>query len=72
MLQLNDYYPIDRDMVKKEWDEIMNIPNNQWNVREVDKDLAFINDSDYPHTFRTIRLNMLPALIIKILDSKKQ
>ena len=68
MLQLKDYYPIDRNKVKKRWDEIMNIPNDQWNILDVDRKIEIINDDEYPGTFRTVQLNVLPALIIEIIN----
>lgn len=68
MLQLKDYYPIDREKVKKRWDEIMNIPNKQWEILGVDRKIEIINDVDFPGTLRTVQLNMLPALIIEIIN----
>ena len=68
MLHLKDYCPIDREMVKKRWDEIMNIPNDQWQILGVDRKIEVINDDDYPGTLRTVQLNMLPALIIEIIN----
>lgn len=67
MLQIKDYFPIDRDKVKKRWDEIMNIPNDQWNLLGVERKIEIINDPDYPGTLRSVQLNMLPALIIEII-----
>lgn len=68
MLQLRDYYPIDREKVKKRWDEIMNIPNDQWKILEVDRKIEIINDTGFPSTLRTVQLNMLPALVIEIIN----
>ena len=68
MLKLEKYYPIDKDKVKKRWDEIMNIPNDQWNLKNIDREIEVINDNEYPYTLRTVKLNMLPALIIEILN----
>lgn len=70
MLKLEDYYPIDREKVKKRWDEIMNVPNDQWHILEVDRKIEIINDKEYPNTLRLIQLNMLPALIIEIIRNK--
>lgn len=70
MIQIKDYCPIDVDYVKKEWDKIMNVPNDQWNIRGIDKELEVINDDGYPYTLRTIKLNLLPNLIIEILNNQ--
>lgn len=68
MLKIEDYYPINKDKLKKRWDEIMNIPNDQWNLKNIDREIEVINDSEYPYTLRTVKLNMLPALAIEILN----
>lgn len=72
MLHLKDYYPINRDYVKTRWDEIMNIPNDIWRDLEVERLIEIINDEEYPHTFRTVQLNVLPALIIEIIKSNNK
>ena len=68
VLKLEKYYPIDKDKVKKRWDEIMNIPNDQWNLKNIDREIEVINDDEHTYTLRTVKLNMLPALIIEILN----
>ena len=72
MLNLKDYAPIDRDGVKARWDEIMNIPNDQWNILGVDQMIKVINDPGYPATLRTVELNTIPALVIEIIKEKKR
>lgn len=68
MLLIKDYYPINREYVKEQWNDIMNVPNDQWNIKQVDRAIDIINDENYPLTLRTVQLNMLPALIIRIID----
>jgi hypothetical protein len=68
MIQIEKYCPIDKDMVKKRWDEIMNIPNNEWEERNLDREIDLINNTNIPKTLRLIQLNMLPVLIIEILN----
>ena len=68
MIELEKYYPIDRNKVRSKWDEIMNIPNNQWDINNIDNEIEVINDDKYPYTLRTAKLNMLPYLIIEILN----
>lgn len=68
MLRLDDYIPIDADKLKKEWDAILNIPNNRWEKHNMDAAIKIINNSKLPHTMRTVKLNMLPALAVLILD----
>ncbi len=72
MLHLKDFYPIDREKVKKRWDEIMNVPNNCWQDLDVDRKIDVINDIGYPGTLRTIQLNILPALVIEIIRKQKK
>lgn len=69
MIELKKYYPIDKDKVKKRWNEIINIPNDQWYLNDVDKKIDVINDEGLPNTLRTLKLNMLPALVIEILNN---
>lgn len=71
MLELKDFIPIDKDKVKTRWDEIMNVPNDQWNIRKLDHEIDVINDEDYPTVLRTVKLNMLPALVINIIKQNK-
>jgi hypothetical protein len=68
MLQLEKYYPIDKDTVKKRWDEIMNIPNNEWENKHLDREIDLINNKNAPRTLRVTQLNMLPYLVIEILN----
>jgi hypothetical protein len=68
MIQIEKYCPIDKDMVKKRWDEIMNITNNEWEERNLDREIDLINNTNIPKTLRLIQLNMLPVLIIEILN----
>jgi|GEM_PF-6529269 len=72
LLDLKDYYPIDVKAAKAKWDELMNVPNNTWADMNVDRHLKIINDPDFPGTLRVIKLNTLPALLIRILDLQKQ
>lgn len=69
MLQLTNYVPIDKNKVKKHWDKIMNIPNDQWNILEIEKKIDIINDNSYPSTLRTVKLNLLPYLVIEAIDN---
>jgi hypothetical protein len=71
MLNIKDFYPIDRNLVKKKWHEIMNIPNNEWERLDVDRNIDIINNPSYPMTLRLVQLNLLPALIIEILRNDK-
>jgi hypothetical protein len=68
MIQIEKYCPIDKDTVKKRWDEIMNITNNEWEERNLDREIDLINNTNIPKTLRLIQLNMLPVLIIEILN----
>ena len=68
MIQIEKYCPIDKDMVKKRWDKIMNIPNNEWEERNLDREIDLINNTNIPKTLRLIQLNMLPVLFIQILN----
>ena len=68
MKELKDYYPINRDAVKARWDEIMNIPNDQWETNNVERTIMIVNNKILPATLRTVKLNMLPVLVISILD----
>ena len=68
MLELEKYYPIDNKKEKKIWDEIMNIPNNEWENKNIDREINIINNKNIPKTLRVVQLNMLPALIIEILN----
>ena len=70
MLQLKDFYPIDIDYVRVQWNKIMNIPNSQWEILGVERSIEIINDQDYPGTLRTSKLNMLPALVIEIIRNR--
>lgn len=69
MLHLINYVPIDKKKVKKHWDKIMNIPNDQWNILEIEKNIDIINDTSYPTTLRTVKLNLLPYLVIEAIDN---
>lgn len=71
LLKLEDYAPINRDFVKEKWDEIMNVPNNEWEDKNIDRELAVINNTGLPRTLRLFQLNVLPALIIRIIDVHK-
>lgn len=37
----------------------------------VDNKIEIINNEEYPSTLRTVQLNMLPALVIDIINRKK-
>ena len=67
MLELKNFYPINLEEVKKRWNEIMNIPNTAWEDLEVERNIRLINNTNAPHTLRTVQLNLLPALVIEII-----
>jgi hypothetical protein len=67
MLELQNFYPINLEVVKKRWHEIMNIPNNAWEEFDVERNINLINNTNAPHTLRTVQLNLLPALVIEII-----
>ena len=71
LIELEDYCPIDLDRVKDKWDEILNIPNEQWGLNHVAGQIMIVNDTELPNTLRTVKLNMLPNLVITILDGLK-
>jgi hypothetical protein len=68
MLQLSNYIPMPIERIKIRWDEIMNIPNDEWNRLDVERSINLINNRNAPHTLRTVTLNMLPVLVIRIMD----
>lgn len=71
LLKLEDYYPIDIEYIKQQWEIIFDISNDQWNIQDMEYHLSLINDKRYPKTFRTFKLNLLPNIIIRIIDLKK-
>lgn len=71
MKKLEDYVPIDAKDLRWEWENIMNVPNTQWQTLEIERKLKIINDPGFPATLRTIQLNMLPVLVFEILDKNK-
>lgn len=70
MIHLKDYVPINKAKVKIEWNKIMNVPNDQWNILEVEKRIDLINNVGLAATLHTVALNMLPYLVIEILNKK--
>jgi len=71
-VKLKEHLPIDKDYVKSQWDEIINIPNDQWEILGIDSDLNLINSEDYPYTSRELRFNLLPHLVIQIIINIKK
>jgi hypothetical protein len=71
MLELEYFYPIDRDMLKEKWDAAMNIPNNEWELRGIDEAIDIINNPELPHILRLTTLNMLPAVAVELLILEK-
>lgn len=69
MLYLENYVPIDKEKVKEHWNKIINVPNNQWELLEIEEKIDVINNKELPSTLRTIKLNLLPYLVIEAIDS---
>lgn len=65
LLKPEDFTPINIEEVKKDWERINNVPNGMW--YEIQETLEIINDTMYPYTLRTFKLNNLSYCVVTIM-----
>ena len=72
MFKLEDYYPINEEEVREAWGHQINgLAQEYYDYYEVEKNIEYVNNTALPDAYREFRLNMLPAMVIAILNTRK-